>query len=258
MSLACENVEFAFVPVKPVLAGVSARFEPGRVTAVLGPNGSGKSTLLRLLLGVLKPMAGRATLDGRDTTSVVGAARAASIAYIAQRAEGWSPFRVRDVVAMGRHALPRDEQAVDAALAATQTSELAEEPIAALSVGQQQRVAVARVLAQMRGRRPISGGTRCVLADEPASAMDPAHARRTMALFRQLAAEGAAVVLVLHDFTLAARDTDDAVLLDASGRVAAQGSADAVLKPEVLEPVFGTRFQRLESDGPVVVATSVA
>jgi iron complex transport system ATP-binding protein len=255
MALACENVEFAFVPGKPVLSGVSAVFQPGRVTVVLGPNGSGKSTLLRLLLGVLRPSGGRVTLEGRETVTIGGATRAACIAYIAQRAEGWSPFRVRDVVGMSRHALPADGDAVEAALAATRMAALADEPMATLSVGQQQRVAVARVVAQVRGRRGGHWTARCVLGDEPVSAMDPAHARRTMSLFRELASEGVGVVLVLHDFTLAAREADDAVLLDGCGRVAARGTVDAVLRPDVLAPVFGTGFERLDAGGPVVVAT---
>lgn len=259
MTLEARDLDFAFIPGRPVLRSLSARFSPGRLTAVLGPNGSGKSTLLRLLLGLLTPARGSASLAGTPATSLRGRDRAASLVYLPQRTESWLPFSVRGVVAMGRYALPHDPAAIDAALRDAQILDLADEPLGALSVGQQQRVALARALAQARGRLPAGSppASRALLADEPVSAMDPAHARGAMALLRDLARAGLAVVVVLHDFTLAAREADDALLLDAEGRAAAAGPAADVLTPDTLAPVFGIPFQRLDSPahaGPVIVA----
>ncbi|MBL8757855.1 MAG: ABC transporter ATP-binding protein [Phycisphaerae bacterium] len=262
MTLEARDLDFAFTAGRPVLRSLSARFAPGRLTAVLGPNGSGKSTLLRLLLGLLSPARGSATLAGTPTTALRGRHRAARLAYLPQRTESWLPFSVRDAVALGRFALPSDSAAVTDALRDAEVLDLASEPLGTLSVGQQQRVALARVLAQVRGRLPAGaataqGASRALLADEPVSAMDPAHARRAMALLRDLARSGLAVVVVLHDFTLAAREADDALLLDSAGRAAAAGPVASVLTPDTLAPVFGIPFQRLDSPahaGPVIVA----
>jgi iron complex transport system ATP-binding protein len=132
---------------------------------------------------------------------------------------------------MGRHALAPDPQAVRQALANCDLTDLGSRVYAHLSLGQQQRVLLARALAQS------AGAGRLMLLDEPASAMDLWHIHNTMRQLRHLTRAGLAVLVVLHDLNLAARYADTVWLLD-RGRLAASGPWDRVLTPAVLEPVY--------------------
>jgi iron complex transport system ATP-binding protein len=253
MSLRVEQLGFGYAAGKAVLAGLSGEFPAGAITAVIGPNGAGKSTLLRLLLGVLKPTAGRATLDAHETGGLSGAARARGMGYLPQRSGVWAPFTVRQVVGMGRFARPRDEGAVERALGRVGLMERGGELFGRLSAGQQQRAGLARVLAQLDG--PETGGTRCLLADEPTAALDPRHAAEAMKIMREEAARGVAVVVVLHDFSAAARWADRVLLMNETGGCAAWGATSETLNPEGLERVFGVRFARVETEGGPAMVT---
>jgi iron complex transport system ATP-binding protein len=139
-------------------------------------------------------------------------------------------------------------------LTAVELADRAREPFADLSIGQQQRAALARALAQLDQTPEKQGGNqpetppRYLIADEPVSAMDPRHALAALSLLRHLAHHAAiGVVVVLHDLTAARALADDAVLLDESGRLAAQGPAAEVLTPAALRPVFGVDFAELTS-----------
>ena len=252
MTLALEGVGFGF-GAAPVLRGLTCAFPPGVVTAVVGPNGAGKSTLLRLLLGTLRPGTGRALHDGRDVASYAPRARAAGVAYIPQRSEVAFAFSVREVVALGRYHAGRggSEGAVERALEAVGLADRAGDPCGTLSAGQQQRVTVARALAQVEGRRAGTRGqggsfpTPAILADEPVSAMDPAHALRTLDLLAGLAAEGFAVVVVLHDLALALRSATRAVVIGPSGTVLADGPVTETLTATAVGAAYGAAFRAL-------------
>src|SRR6185369_6151052 len=115
--LAASGVHFAYPGSDAeVVRGVSLSLRPGTVTAVLGPNGAGKSTLLRLLLGTLRPSAGRVTLGEREVTAIEPWERAAAVAYIGQRTALAGPTTVRRLVALGRHAVGASDQAVKKAM----------------------------------------------------------------------------------------------------------------------------------------------
>lgn len=251
MTLTAENVDFTYAPrdaaAAPVLRGVSAAFEPGTLTAVIGPNGAGKSTLLRLLMGVLRPTnpGGRVLLHGEPVAAIPPRRRAAFLAPIPQRTLVSADFTVRQVVRLGRFARPADNGAVERAMEMMEVADRAAEPFSTLSAGQQQRVVLARALAQLDGTDPPPE-RQAILADEPCSAMDPRHELHAMHVLRAQARAGRAVVVVLHDFVAAARFADRAVVLDASGRVAAAGPAGEVLRAGVLGGVFGVRFRELD------------
>jgi len=218
-----------------VFAGVTAAARPGALTVLLGPNAAGKTTLLRAMLGQLTPRRGTVELLGRPINQWSAGERAAVMSFVPQRASVAFAYTVRDVIALGRHALPRDDAAVDAALDATQTADLADRSVQELSVGQQQRVLLARAMAQAAGRG------RAMLLDEPVSAMDPLHAHRVMGLLREQAAAGLAVVVVLHDLNLACRYADDAWLLH-GGRLVAAGPWDQVFTEQRLAEAYGLPF----------------
>jgi len=257
--LACDTIQFGYTPRTMVLRDVSVRLNPGRMTALVGPNGSGKSTLLRLLAGLAKPGEGVVTLGGKPIHRWSPADRARRLSLIAQRPEVAFGYSVREVVGFGLVSIGRGTGSVsEAAMSALKRVGLADrarERFEHLSVGQQQRAALARALAQHDGT-----SSRVVLADEPVSAMDPKHAIESLTIIRELctdASSQSAALVVLHDLNLALRFAHDAVLLDDQGRVAACGPTDEVLTQAVLSPVFGIGFERVSrvSGSPVLIPT---
>lgn len=241
MTLRADMVTFGYAADRPVLRGVSAEFAEGTLTAILGSNGAGKSTLLRILLGLLTPITGRVTLDNREIASIPRQQLASRVAYVPQRPEMAFPFSVERVVAMGQYAHRHGSTpaGVKRALERMEISERAHDEFLTLSAGQQQRVALARALAQLDA--PVSS-PRVLLADEPVSAMDPKHALHAMRVLRDLRSSHTAVVVVLHDLTLASRFCDRAVLMSEEGCVIASGPTSDVLTPRPLREAFSLDF----------------
>lgn len=234
-----------------VLHGIDVTLRAGRVTAILGPNGAGKSTLLKAALALL-PTTGTVRLGADAVAAMEPRARACAMGYLPQDAAVHWNIRARDAVALGRlphrspyaAPSPADEAAIDAALAATETTHLANRPIGELSGGERARVLLARVLA---------GEPRWLLADEPLASLDPAHQLDVLARLRAVAAGGRGVGIVLHDIVQAARLADD-VLLVKDGRIAAFGTVADVLTPATLEPVFEVAFGTLPGPHPICIA----
>jgi iron complex transport system ATP-binding protein len=239
---------------RTALNGVSCSITPGAVTVFVGPNGAGKSTLLRVLAGVRRPDRGVVSIGARPLSELSAGARARCIALVAQQPTVAFDYDARRVVAFGAEGAGRSAASVDRALACFGLDALADTPFGALSVGQRQRVSLARAWAQLdQPDRAVAG---FLLADEPVSAMDPAHAMRSLGEFRAMAARGMGIGLVLHDLSAAVRLADRAVLLDTSGRVIGQGDADEVLTDTALSDLFGTPVRRadLPGMGPVLTA----
>lgn len=243
------DLSFSYSPGKPVLREVDASFPAGRVTVLLGPNGAGKSTLLRLLAGLLEPGSGEILLDLPGSSPIAPsklapARRAARIAYIPQRASLAFAFSVAKVIRMGLYSShgggPTEDDRTGAAAEAMGLADRLDDPFGTLSVGQQQRVSIARAIAQIEGSP--AGPPRLLLADEPLSAQDPGFARAIVGRLRSLAARGDAVVCALHDFHAAGALADRILLLDAEGRAAGEGEAGEMLSSEALERVFGVPF----------------
>jgi iron complex transport system ATP-binding protein len=216
---------------RTVLSEISAAFEPGRVTAVLGANGAGKSSLLRALAALVRPTSGRVLLDGVDVAALPPRERARAIGYLPQEAAVHWNMKVADVVALGRlpHRDGEYEAAIEAALTATGTTGLRDRGVRELSGGERARVLLARALA---------GKPRWLLADEPLAGLDPAHQLDALAIFRAAADEGAGIVVVLHELTLAARLADTIILLK-DGEILANGAPVAVLAPDIIARAYG-------------------
>lgn len=241
--LEIQNITFGYQADRPVIHEFTGSLERGKVCALIGPNAVGKSTLLALMMGQLTPWSGRVLMEGNAVESIAPVRRAQWMSYVPQRATASFAFTVREVVEMGRYALTRNPLAVEEALKVCDLGELADTVYARLSVGQQQRVMLARALTQS------SGQGRYMLLDEPGSAMDLWHTHRTMQLLRRLAlSEGASlgVMVVLHDLNLAGRYADEIWLMH-EGRLVAKGPWEQVLRPEILEPVYQVKLTSLSS-----------
>jgi iron complex transport system ATP-binding protein len=255
-AMALAGVGVGYEPGRPILTDFTARLAAGRVTVLIGPNAAGKSTLLRLMLGQLRPWSGRITLHDQPITALSAGRRARWISHVPQRGSCGFAFTVRQVVRMGRHVHGDDPRVIEWVLGACDLTDVAERVFHHLSVGQQQRVLLARALAQASGRWPSEAGAGsgprhdgCVmLLDEPVSAMDPRHVHQTMALLRRRVDQGLSVLVVLHDLNLAARYGDELWLLH-EGRLIRAGSWRDVLDPDVLNPVYAVRFENLAGPG---------
>ncbi len=156
---------------RTVLRNISLNVNPGEVLALIGPNGVGKSTLIRACSGSLKPIGGRILIDGQDVQQLRVEDRAKAIAVVPQAMRLPELFSVFETVLMGRtpylgwlgRESEKDRAVVQAALDRTSTLELAQRPIGELSGGEQQRVLIARALAQ---------SAHTLLLDEPTAHLD--------------------------------------------------------------------------------------
>lgn len=222
---------------RPILRGVSLAAVGGEVLAIVGPNGAGKSTLLRALAGELTPTSGEVRLGGQPITRWRARDAARVRAVLPQHASLSFPFRVEEVVRLGRlpHATCPE---VDARVCADALAEVGLAGIGGrrydtLSGGERQRVQLARVLAQLEGPGP-----RALLLDEPTSALDLAAAWRVLTLARRRAAAGVAVVVVIHDLSTALAVADRVALLS-DGCLVAAGLPDDTLTVARVGEVWG-------------------
>lgn len=212
-------------------------FEAGRLVALLGENGSGKSTMLKVLAGLLPPARGEVRLGETPLSRVPRRAAARAVGYLPQGFEPFFPATALDVVLLGRtpflgaFAAPsrRDVDVARAALEEVDASGLEPRDVRSLSGGERQRVYLARVLA---------GEPRALLLDEPTASLDPRHRLLVLDVLRRRAAAGVSCVFSTHEVDLAARASDDAVLLD-RGRVLAAGPVRESVTEESLSALFG-------------------
>jgi len=223
------------------LREISVAASPGRITALIGPNAAGKSTLLKCIIGALTPTRGAVVIDGKPAHRTHPYWMARRIAYVPQRSTVSAAFTVRQVVELGRYALSPSQRRVDEAVERMELGDLVDRPYNALSVGQQQRVTLARALAQLEP-------TGHLILDEPMSAMDLRHVRDGWALLRELAGRGATIVIAMHDLSTVASFADDAWLLH-DGRLVAAGNVCEVMSAARLRTVFEVDFRWIEADG---------
>jgi iron complex transport system ATP-binding protein len=222
-----------------VVEAVDLDARPGEVLALLGPNGAGKSTLLKALAGLL-PYEGEVQLGEEDSAHLSHRKRARRIAYVPQRSLLRSALTVDEVVALGRYIhggtfggfSKNDREAIDHALETAHADVLRDRIFTQLSVGEQQRVLLARALAS---DAPI------LLLDEPTAALDVGEGMAVLRLIRRLAERNHTIIVVLHDLADARSTTDRAILLK-EGNVVRRGPTSEVVAPDPIREVYGVRL----------------
>ncbi len=227
----------------PVLEGVGMTAQPGVLTAIVGPNGSGKTTLMRALTGEIG-YRGRIALNGAEIRDL-RPGELARIRGVLPQSGGLSfPFTVHEVVRLGQEAgaEPLRADGPGAALVRVGLGDYAHRLYQELSGGEQQRVQLARVLAQIGSPVSPEGRPRWLFLDEPVSSLDIGHQLLVMGLARDFAAAGGGVVAVMHDLNLTAMFAAS-VLLMRKGALAEQGPPERILRDDLLSATYGCRIR---------------
>jgi iron complex transport system ATP-binding protein len=236
---------------RQVVSDVSFSADAGEWVGVIGPNGAGKSSLLKALAGVTSSV-GRIDVDGVDLATIPLRQRAQRVAMVAQTPTIPEAITALDYALLGRTpylgALGRESSAdverAHEALTELDAAHLARRMVATLSGGERQRVVLARALVQ---DAPV------LLLDEPTTALDVGHQQEVLELIDRLRRErGLAVVMTVHDLTIASRYPDRLVLI-VDGGVVAQGSALEVLTEDNLAKFYGATVTVLNTDDGIVI-----
>lgn len=247
-ALRLEAVSFAYDGA-PVLRDASVDVPPGELVGILGPNGSGKTTLLRLLCGLLRPAAGRVTLDGDDLAALPRSALARRMAVVPQETHAAFDYSALEIVLMGRYPHlgpletegPADLDVARRALALTGAGHLERRPFPALSGGEKQRVVIAGALAQLwrPDERDDAGAPGALLLDEPTASLDLGAQLDIVSILRSLnRTRGVTMAVSTHDLDLAAGLCRRLVLLH-EGRVLRSGPTGEVLNRETVRTLYG-------------------
>lgn len=226
---------------KSILSNLSGQFNYANLTVLLGPNGTGKSSLLKVITQELAN-SGKLFLDQRPIQQWSSQSIAKRIGILPQSSSLAFNFSAQEVVELGGIALncanTEIQQFARQNMQRTDTLHLATRLYPSLSGGEKQRVHFARVLTQLEQ----SGDKKILLLDEPTAALDLAHQHQTLALAKQLAEQGAAVVIVMHDLNLAAQYADRVMILN-EGNIVADGTPWQVLTAHNIEQVYQCKTQ---------------
>jgi iron complex transport system ATP-binding protein len=247
MSLEARNLSLSFSGV-PLLREINLSVSPGEVTTIVGPNGAGKTSLLRCMVddldvGADQKKGGEVLFNQVDIECFSDIDRARSLAVLPQYSLLDFPFTTEEVVMLGRTphdtGVKKDEAIVAEALAAVDAGYLSGRFYTQLSGGEKQRVHLARVLAQIW--EPVATETAChdryLVLDEPTSSFDLAHQKLTLEVVQRFADKGVGVLMVMHDLNLAARCSDQIVLMQC-GEIITSGTPEQVLTPDNILRVF--------------------
>ncbi|MFV0413898.1 MAG: ABC transporter ATP-binding protein [Oscillospiraceae bacterium] len=231
---------------KKVLSGINLRVQEKAITALVGANGAGKSTLLGVMANLLPALSGSVLLDGQDIRTIKTNEVAKKIAILKQTHQINIRITVNDLVEFGRFphcgGRPRDEdkEKIEEALAYMNLTDLRDRYLGEISGGQRQRAFIAMILAQ---------DTPYIFLDEPLNNLDIKYSVEMMKIIKTLVEQlGKTVVVVLHDINFAAAYAGHIIAMK-NGRITREGSAEEMITPEVLNPVFDHNFHITRHDG---------
>lgn len=236
MSFQAEEITFGYRSGQEILSNICFQIDDGKVLSILGPNGTGKTTLLKCISSILKPVRGRAVVNGREVAAMGLRERAKCIGYVPQYENSVFPINVIDTIMMGR--LPysnrryteKDREIVFHLLSKMELEDYAFRFTNELSGGERQRIFIARALAQE---------PQFLLLDEPTASLDLKNQIFTLDLIQSIAKQkGLGVIMSIHDLNLAAMFSDKILMLKDS-KVFAFGTVEEVITEENIKAVYG-------------------
>jgi len=234
VKLGIRDLKFSY-PSVPVLNNVRLEVHPGQIVAIVGKNGAGKSTLIKCINRILEPQQGSIMVDNAEVSRMSRRQIARKMAYLPQRGRQRFPITVFDTVLMGRHphiefgSGPDDERQVARTLEMLGLEDIALRDFNELSGGQQQKVLIARAIAQQ---------VDIFLLDEPTSNLDIRHQLEVMGLLGQLVHNrGISAIVTVHDLNIACRFVDRVIML-CEGTIFAAGTPEDVLTAENIRQVY--------------------
>ena len=243
----CESVS-VIRGTKTILNDVSMHANQGELVAILGPNGAGKSTLLGVLAGDLSPDSGTVHFGDDQISSLTKSDLARYRAVLPQQVTVSFPFSVEEVVEMGRgpKSTGADQDLIEMAMKKVDVLEMRNRLYRSLSIGEQARVSMARILAQ---------DTQLLLLDEPTAVLDIGQQEKLMRIVRSLVDDGRTVIAVFHDLNVAMSFADRVVLLR-KGKQVADGTPRTTLTAETLSNIYEHKIDVVavnDDTGPVII-----
>ena len=243
MKLKVKDVKFSYSSI-PILEDITMELTCSEILGIVGPNGAGKSTLIRCIDNILKPKHGSIRLDGQEIKKMSMMEIAKHIGYVPQSSSGVFPATVFDTVLIGRRphigwrSSEADEEKVWGILNMMGIEDFAMKDFNELSGGQQQKVLIARSLAQEADM---------LLLDEPTSNLDISHQFEVMDIIRNLVNQkGISAIMAIHDLNLASRYTDRVLIMKA-GKIFDVGVPSKVLTPEIIKSVYDVEVEVVNS-----------
>ena len=253
MEIRIKDVTFSYKGCldSPVLKGVSADFQESQVISILGPNGVGKSTLIHCINKILEPTSGCVLLNDVEVSEYSLKEMAKHVGYVPYTSSDTFPLTVVDAILLGRHPYAKwkttdeDLELVYEVIEKLEIQDLAMRYFNELSAGQHQKVMLARGLVQ----KP-----EILLLDEPTSNLDIKHQLGISRVLREISrTEGIMVIMISHDLNIAARYSDNIVLMH-EGTIFAVGKPDSVLTPENIKAVYDVDCRIIDDKGkPYIV-----
>jgi iron complex transport system ATP-binding protein len=236
-----KGIDFSYNK-KRVLKNITLQIPSGKFIGILGPNGSGKSTLLDILAGLQKPHSGKCELSGKNIKEYQQLQLAKFLALMPQDFSVRFDFKVSEVIAMGRHPhisrfaplQSSDYELIEETMKMLDISDLADRNVRALSGGEQQRVALARVLVQT---------PEVLLLDEFSSNLDIYHTLTILKLLkREISTGSLTVISAVHDINQAALFCDELIFIK-KGEIIAMGKTEKILTPDIIYKVYGVNAE---------------
>ena len=254
MSYRLKQISFS-IGSKYIVKDLEFSFKAGNLVSIIGPNGAGKTTLLKLMSGELRPSGGEIFLNDLAFSELSLKQRANKRAVMTQSSSVVFDFLVEEILEMGWVQGSSDDfvKACSDVVNSCGLDELMGRKFNTLSGGEQQRVQFARAMLQVGGLSKTAED-RFLLLDEPTSSMDVAHELNLLNLAKEVRKTGVGVIVVLHDLNLAARFSDQIILMN-SGLIVASGQPEEVLSDRILSDVYSTelRVERHEQLDRIVV-----
>ena len=251
--LKTQEISFSY-DQETVLRSISINIQSEEFIGIIGPNGSGKSTLLKLLGSVLKPDSGQIYFKGKNYIDYQRKQLAQSITWVPQEHPMVFPFKVSEIVLMGRHPYlsaftfegEDDIEIARSAMKQTQTLQFAERGFNEISGGEKQRVVIAGAIAQE---------PELMILDEPTSALDIKYQIQILNILKTLNEnKKTTVVLAMHDLHLASKYCTRLILLE-EGKIFKDGKTEEVLQKEHIEKVYGLKVHLIhDQNGNVMIS----